>query len=120
LSNAFKFTPAGGSVTLSVLFNEGTEALSIMFKDNGIGMQPRELDRIFERFYQANNRNEKPVGSGIGLFIVKQYVDLQNGTITVSSEPGAGTCFTVTLPVGKAKAPIPQEAEQLTDKKRYY
>jgi len=99
LSNAIKFTPVGGRVTLHATFNEATDEVSILVKDTGIGIPPEEFARIFERFYQADNQNDNPVGSGIGLFMVKQYVDLHKGTITVESNPGAGTCFKVLLPV---------------------
>ena len=117
LSNAIKFTPAGGSVSLYVTFNEAAQTLSIIIKDTGIGIQPAELGSIFERFYQADNQNENPTGSGIGLFMVKQYVGLHGGTITVESRPGSGTCFKVLLPVKEENTNTLQPPAHLNDKK---
>lgn len=117
LSNAIKFTPVGGRVTLSATFYEATEELSIKIKDTGIGIQPGELGRIFERFYQADNQADNPIGSGIGLFMVKQYVDLHKGTITVESTPGAGTCFKVLLPVREENTDVLHIPDHVNPKK---
>ena len=78
LSNAFKFTPDRGEITLALWKNESSYGFRI--KDNGIGIPPEKLSRIFERFYQANEHRK---GSGIGLSLVKCLVEKHHGTISV-------------------------------------
>lgn len=93
LSNAFKFTPNGGEITLSLWKKENRFGFSI--KDSGIGIPPEKLSRIFERFYQANeDRN----GSGIGLSLVKCLVEKHHGSISVESRSGEGSEFIIELP----------------------
>jgi DNA-binding response OmpR family regulator len=67
--------------------------------DTGIGIPPEELDRVFDRFYQVEHEGRKTGGSGLGLSIVKQIVEAQDGTVTVESHPGQGTTFRFSLPV---------------------
>ena len=93
LSNAFKFTPDGGKITLSLAKTEKEYKMSI--KDSGIGIPPEKLARIFERFYQVDDHRQ---GSGIGLSLVKCLVEKHHGTISVSSEPQQGTEFCIVLP----------------------
>ncbi len=93
LSNAFKFTPNGGKITLSAWKKENSFGFSI--KDSGIGIPQDKLARIFERFYQAN---EDRKGSGIGLSLVKCLVKKHHGTIQVVSEVGKGAEFSIELP----------------------
>lgn len=93
LSNAFKFTPNGGEITLS-LWRKG-DSFGFSIKDSGIGIPPEKLSRIFERFYQAN---EDRKGSGIGLSLVKCLVEKHHGSIHVESQPGVGTEFVIELP----------------------
>ncbi|MCB9283379.1 MAG: response regulator [Lewinellaceae bacterium] len=104
LSNAIKFTPPGGEVTLRVRL-EGPpereeETLVFSVGDTGIGIPPTQLPHIFERFYQADSSNtRKGEGTGIGLALVQELVRLFQGHISVESEPGKGSTFTVQLPV---------------------
>lgn len=93
LSNAFKFTPDGGNISLS-LHAEG-DTYSFTVRDSGIGISVEQLDRIFERFYQVDGQRK---GTGIGLSLVKMLVEKHHGTITVASEPNRYTEFKVTLP----------------------
>ena len=97
LSNAFKFTPDGGSILLS-LWTEG-DTYGFTVRDSGIGMSPEQLTRIFERFYQVDGQRK---GTGIGLSLVKMLVEKHHGTITVASEPAQYTEFKVTLPADMA------------------
>ena len=98
LSNAFKFTPAGGQIAVSVAKTD-TEWLCITVKDNGCGIPNRDLPHIFDRYYQSKNTAAPLVsGTGIGLHLTKEYVELHGGSITVSSKPGEGTAFTALLP----------------------
>lgn len=104
LSNAFKFTPEGGeiSVNLQLHNKEDKETeLLIQVADSGIGIKQDKHELIFNRFYQipSDSKEDSPVGTGIGLHICREFVKLHNGTITVQSEPGKGSTFTVSLPV---------------------
>ena len=105
LSNAFKFTPKGGEVKMEIFEQsdpEGKHWLTIVIGDTGIGIPEDKHDRIFDRFFQ--NETDLSVlnqGSGIGLSIVREFVQLHDGTITVVSQPGFGSVFTVKLPIDK-------------------
>jgi signal transduction histidine kinase/DNA-binding response OmpR family regulator len=98
LGNALKYTNEGGTVSVDVAIEENR--LRIAVDDNGPGIAKKELDKIFDRFYQVEGTEDK--GSGIGLALVKELVDLYRGQISVSSEPGKGSRFKVSLPVEKA------------------
>ena len=100
LSNAFKFTPAKGWVEFDVIVREGY--LHIRVTDNGKGIPPEDLDRIFDRFYQASNSLNKRYseGSGIGLALVKELSQLHHGEVLVNSKENESTTFTVILPTG--------------------
>jgi signal transduction histidine kinase/CheY-like chemotaxis protein len=106
LSNAFKFTPAGGTVSVSVQAQEPNERFSegfaeVLVKDTGIGMAPEHLPKIFNRFYQVDNSQTRQYeGTGIGLAITKEFTELLHGEIDVVSELGAGTTFTLRFPLG--------------------
>jgi signal transduction histidine kinase len=94
LSNALEFTPAGGSVEVSVQINGGDAAIRV--SDTGCGIGPEDLPHIFERFYRADpSRSRSTGGSGIGLAITKAIVDAHGGAITAESGPGKGSVFTV-------------------------
>ena len=102
LSNAIKYTPAGGSVMVYVdelpCDESGYMIVRIRISDTGIGMSQDYLKKIFEAFTREQNTTKsKIVGTGLGMSIVKKYVDLLGGTINVESEFGKGSTFTVTL-----------------------
>ena len=97
LSNAFKYTPERGTVAVNVSMDEGR--LRIIVEDSGPGIAKKELDKIFDRFYQVEGNEDK--GSGIGLALVKELTDLYRGQISVSSDPGKGTQFRISLPITK-------------------
>jgi signal transduction histidine kinase len=99
VGNAIKFTERGGSVDVSVAsIADGGARIEVT--DTGVGIEPAELPRIFERFYRGSLANEaRGSGSGLGLAIVRSIVDMHHGTVEVVSRLGAGTTFTVTLPV---------------------
>ena len=104
LSNAFKFTKGGGEVCLKLTWgipeNDGTQVLSIAVADTGVGISPEAIGRIFDRFFTDNEiPSVLNQGSGIGLSIVREFVELHGGAISVESIPGNGTTFLVTLPV---------------------
>lgn len=103
LSNAIKYTPKNGKITVTYF----TENNSLTFKvsDTGMGIEERDLGNIFERFYQVDKVH--PNGSGIGLTLCKAFVELHGGDITVKSELGKGSVFTVILPIERI-ADVPE------------
>ncbi len=103
LSNAFKFT-FEGSIRVSLRSLDGHVALSV--EDTGVGVRPRDLPRLFERFQRIEGTPARThEGSGIGLALVQELARLHGGDIEASSRHGHGTCFTVTLPTGTAHLP---------------
>jgi two-component system, OmpR family, sensor histidine kinase BaeS len=109
LSNALKFTPAGGSVRVAVSL-EGMCAV-ITVADSGIGIGPEDLPRIFERFYRADaSRSRATGGSGIGLSIARAIVEAHGGTITVRSTPGTGSEFRIEFPAATASGQDPERS----------
>lgn len=96
LTNAIKYSPQGGNIYFELHCEQGEAIFHV--KDNGIGISPIERERLFDSFYRGGNVGNIP-GHGLGLTMVKKCLDLHNGKITVTSEPGVGTTFTVTLPL---------------------
>ena len=107
ISNALKFTPSGGSINVDITelpatpeMNEG--AISISVSDTGPGIEEENLNKIFHRFTRLEGtQNSEYEGTGIGLALVKELVELHGGTISVASSVGIGTIFTITLPKGR-------------------
>jgi signal transduction histidine kinase len=108
LSNAMKFTREGGRIGLEVASREGGEAVAFTVWDTGEGIAREDVQRIFEPFVQLDaglaRQNE---GSGLGLALVRRFVDLHHGMLEVDSEVGRGSRFTVVLPVGEPEAEEP-------------
>ncbi|OLE20703.1 MAG: hypothetical protein AUI36_34815 [Cyanobacteria bacterium 13_1_40CM_2_61_4] len=101
LTNACKFTEAG-AVSLTVCRNNGEEGdcVEIRVEDTGIGMEPELLERLFEPFTQADTSTTRRFGgTGLGLAISRKFCHLLGGDICVSSTPGAGSTFDISLPV---------------------
>jgi two-component system OmpR family sensor kinase len=99
VTNAIKYTPQGGTVSLSL--SEDEDAVSFSVRDSGIGIAPGDLPHIFERFWradQARTRTGERPGVGLGLSITKWIVEAHGGSITVHSRPGRGSIFTARLP----------------------
>ena len=103
LANAVKFTPAGGSVTVSARRADG--AVEVVVADTGVGIAPEEQARVFDEFGQARNQAGQSEGTGLGLTLCKRFVELHGGTIAVDSAVGAGSTFTVSLPVRQTAGP---------------
>ena len=95
LSNAIKFTPQGGRIEVRMEVTEQTVTVSVA--DNGIGMSDEVRARVFEKFYQGDPSHAH-AGYGVGLALVKLVVDLMEGSVSVKSREGCGSCFTVKLP----------------------
>ena len=101
LSNAVKFTPSGGSVQLITRPLAG--GVEIAVRDTGVGIAPKEQERVFEQFYQgAQDLDRAREGTGLGLAVVKQLVELHAGRIWIESEVGVGSTFTLFLPSRQA------------------
>ncbi len=114
LSNAFKFTPENGKVDVQLsAFDEGGKSfIRLRIADTGIGISAEHIRNIFDRFYKIDLHH---AGSGIGLALVKVFVEVHGGRINVESNPGAGTVFTVEIPVGQQAAcnePTIKESEK--------
>ena len=103
LENAFKYTPNGGTVTITGE-RKGQE-LVVTIADTGIGIAQDDVPRLFERFYRAHNARHEP-GMGLGLSIALGIVEQHNGTIKVKSTPGQGSLFTISLPLLNERAPM--------------
>jgi len=98
IGNAIKYTPDGGAITLSLANTANT--VNIQIKDTGYGIPSVDLPFIFDRFYRAHNDNTQNIeGNGLGLAIVKSIVEKHDGQVSVESEPGKGSCFTISLPL---------------------
>ena len=104
LHNAVKFTPRGGRIELAA--RAGEEGVNFEVKDTGAGIDPNDLPYIFERYRQSDTKSERTYrGMGIGLSLVKAFVEMHGGTVTVESQPGRGTTFHVHIP--KLPPPAP-------------
>lgn len=115
LSNAFRFTPDGGEVRVSLTVEPGEPTCTLTVADTGVGIPDEAIGHIFERFYQADGQQtRKKSGTGVGLALTRELVELHRGTIDVESAVHVGTTFTVTLPLGEAAFPpawLAHEAE---------
>jgi signal transduction histidine kinase len=125
LSNAVKFSPQGGPVSVNVSFIPRTEsplgvdAVRIDVADQGIGIPPEELQRIFDEFYQTEHgRRSRKGGTGLGLSLTRNFVELHRGTIEVESSPGLGSTFTLYLPVDYNEAKTAQVIPMLHASRR--
>ncbi|MEP5340202.1 MAG: two-component regulator propeller domain-containing protein [Algibacter sp.] len=136
LSNAIKVTPDGGIINVDLISkdelinlplvnpNKPTKVIELAISDTGHGMNQNEVKRIFERFYQIENLNKTYYGgTGIGLEVVQNFVQLHKGKIEVKSKIGNGTTFRILLPVGKShftQSELLSEAIEASDQKDYF
>ena len=117
VSNAIRYTPAGGEVRLSwkVDCTDGNEGVVFAVRDTGIGIAPQHVPRLTERFYRVDRgRSRETGGTGLGLAIVKHVVNRHAARLEVTSEPGRGSCFSVIFPgtrvIVRGPADVPAEA----------
>jgi signal transduction histidine kinase len=122
LSNAYKYSPAATPVAISLTHEIGREGdpgrIGICIQDQGIGMTPEQLGRVFERFYRADTSGKIP-GTGLGMSIVKEIVELHGGRVEILSQRGKGTTVTIWLAASPAdeigdrpsKSPVADESE---------
>ena len=106
LSNAYKYSPQGGAVDISVRFRDSASGgqVGVIIRDHGIGMTPEQSARVFERFFRADPSGNIP-GTGLGMSLVKEIMDAHGGTVEVDSEPGQGTAVSLWLPVARTIVP---------------
>ncbi len=100
LSNAYKYSPDGGDVAIEVIGHDEADHarfIGIRIEDHGVGMKPEQLARVFERFYRADSSGTLP-GTGLGMSIVKEIVELHHGHVDITSRFGEGTSVTLWLP----------------------
>jgi two-component system phosphate regulon sensor histidine kinase PhoR len=100
IDNAVKYTPEGGRVSVSCRISDDAQAVLVEVSDTGIGIPREDLPRVFERFYRVDKARSRELGgTGLGLAIVKHTAHCLGGKVTVSSRLGAGSRFTVRLPM---------------------
>lgn len=137
LSNAVKVTPKGGTINLEIISsienyllplvnkNKPVKAVQIIISDTGTGLKEKDVEKIFERFYQVEDQNKTYFGgTGIGLEVVQNFVKLHKGKIEVKSKVGEGTAFKLVLPIGKklkdqVEEPLSQENDPFKSKKEF-
>ena len=115
ISNAFKYTPQGGNV--NILMEQGAETVSVQVFDSGIGISEEDIKKIFDRFYQAENGmqiNNTALGTGIGLALTKNILEVHSATIRVDSQLQVGSRFTVMLQKGKSHF-TQEQIEEIAD-----
>jgi signal transduction histidine kinase/ligand-binding sensor domain-containing protein/DNA-binding response OmpR family regulator len=138
LSNAFKFTPGGGKIEVAIkcqaelvsassllpeipkqVRNDKFNYVEVKITDTGVGIPKDKLPNIFDRFYQVDgSHTREQEGTGIGLSLTKELVELHKGKIEVESEEGKGTCFTISIPLGKEHLK-PEEIVERDEEKDY-
>lgn len=102
LSNTAKYTPEDGRIALRISLPDGSDRLQIDISNSGEPMSQEKIDGLFKRFYEGDYRKHNTIGTGIGLALVKDLVELHHGTITVSSDEHTGNLFRITLPIDRA------------------
>ncbi len=106
LSNAVKFTPEGGSIGLDVSGDPARRTVSFTVSDTGIGIRQEDMGLLFEPFQQIDSRlSRQYAGTGLGLALVRKISELHGGSVSVTSEPGCGSRFTITIPWEEAVEP---------------
>lgn len=123
LSNAFKFTPRGGQVDVQLIHHERESSVSLIVRDTGVGIPSGSQEKIFDRFFQdQSDTTVLNQGSGIGLSIVREFVELHGGSVSVRSQPGQGATFSVVLPcrcsvtaTPELKTPLPLSPKEPVD-----
>ena len=113
ISNAFKHTPIGGKIIVSI--RKTHKEVVIEITDNGSGISPKDIEKIFDRFYQIDQPDSSSVGTGIGLALTKGIIELHHGNIEVYSEPGEETTFSVHLQMGREHFTLEQICEDTAD-----
>ena len=100
IENAVKYSYSGTPITLRAEFQNGDVVFGVA--DQGTGVPPEDLERVFERFYRANGDKRRAPGTGLGLAICRRIVEAHDGRIWVESTPKVGSCFYFSLPLDRA------------------
>ena len=111
IDNALKFTEEGGEIRVQVDPDARPDKVLITVKDDGSGIDPDDVDHVFERFYKADKSREKREGTGLGLSIANEILKLSGETIWVVSKPGGGAAFTFTMPLAADETVVGQELQ---------
>jgi signal transduction histidine kinase/ligand-binding sensor domain-containing protein/CheY-like chemotaxis protein/AraC-like DNA-binding protein len=111
LSNAFKFTPKGGTIGVMVevqpsSYTYPNGSVNVSVRDSGVGIPFEEQSKIFDRFYQSSSTSQMGSGYGIGLNLASEYAKLHHGELSFTSEPGKGTAFMMVLPLSNSHFPV--------------
>jgi len=112
-SNAVKFTKEDGTITFSVQERDGSVAVSV--RDDGMGIPKDDVPKLFQKFSQVGAGENRPPGTGLGLVLCKELIELHKGTIAVASEPGKGSTFTFTLPVYTPRFALEESFTELVE-----
>jgi two-component system, NtrC family, sensor histidine kinase KinB len=104
IGNAIKFTPNNGSIIIEVSFDDENKEIKVVVQDTGSGIAQGDLKKVFDKFYQAAKAHSEIIGTGIGLSIAKEIVELHGGRIWAESEQGRGAKFIFTLPLNTIHA----------------
>jgi len=113
LNNAIKFTPEGGTVELNVNGDKTTETVTFTVSDSGIGIAQEDMSRLFQPFVQLDSRlSRRYQGAGLGLALVYRLVKLHGGSVSVQSELGRGSTFTIALPWLSGTQPMPSNVDK--------
>ncbi len=106
VSNAVKYTPSGGKIRVEVHKDKGE--IRIVVSDNGVGIEQKDFSKLYKLFTRLDNKLMQNVsGTGVGLYLAKHLIELHKGTLTLSSKPGKGSAFTITLPINqKTRKPL--------------
>lgn len=113
LSNAFKFTPNGGEVIVNItVLNEENRMVVIKVHNTGEGISEEEQEKVFEIFYQSDNSNLQQEGSGVGLALTKELIELHGGEIELESKVGQGATFSIFLPISEENEELKSESFQ--------
>ncbi|MBI3324660.1 MAG: PAS domain-containing protein [Candidatus Omnitrophica bacterium] len=112
-SNAIKFTKDDGTIAFSLRHQDGEVAVSI--HDDGIGIPKGEVSKLFQKFSQVGEGENRPKGTGLGLALCKELIELHRGTITVESDSGRGSTFTFTLPVFTQELALRESFRELVE-----
>ncbi|WPP48474.1 substrate-binding domain-containing protein [Catalinimonas niigatensis] len=112
LSNAFKFTADGGKIVVMIEQDTENRMARVLIKDNGRGMSQEHVAHAFERFYQGEQNSS--MGTGLGLSLSRELIQMHHGAIRIDSEPGRGTSFEIKLPLGKAHLKEKERIERVS------
>jgi PAS domain S-box-containing protein len=110
IENALQYTPSGGSIRLGVQMNEEHDIVRLTVADTGAGIPPEDIPHVFDRFYRTDKaRGAETGGAGLGLTMVKKIIERHEGSITIESIVGEGTCVELRLPVSRVEVPTQQQ-----------